>query len=37
MKGEKVLVLNKIDTVPAETLLAVAPKLNEGGSSPTRS
>ena len=31
VKGEKVLVLNKIDTVPAETLLAVAGKLNEGG------
>ena len=31
VKAPKVLVLNKIDTVPAETLLAVAAKLNEGG------
>ncbi len=31
VNAPKVLVLNKIDTVPAETLLAVAAKLNEGG------
>ena len=31
VKAPKVLVLNKIDTVPAETLLAVAAKLNEAG------